>query len=732
MIHFDENHQLFTLHTAHTTYQMKVGRYGYLHHLYYGDRVEGQDFSYLLVPRTRGFSPVSWEAYQDNDRAYSQDLLPMEYSGFGVGDFRESCVDAEQADGSLAADFRYVSHTITRGKPALPGLPAVYAAENEAETLEITLVDRTSGLQAVLQYAVLPEFDTITRSVRLSNTGSGKIILRRALSCCLDFQVPHPMEAVTFYGSHVGERTPQRISLPHGKFRVDSVRGTSSHHQNPFMVLCSPETGEDHGPCYGMMLVYSGNFLAQAEMDQANQVRAVMGIHPQAFARTLAPGAVFQTPEVILTYSGAGFDRMSNQLHRLIRTHLMRGEWRFRRPPVLVNNWEATYFKFDEEKLYEIARQAADLGIEMLVMDDGWFGKRDNDFSGLGDWFVNEQKLKGGLKPLVDRINGLGLEFGIWFEPEMISEDSDLFRAHPDWALQMPGRPNVYGRNQLVLDLSRQEVQDYLFERLSAILNSANITYVKWDMNRSLANVWSANLPPQRQGEVYHRYVLGVYALLERFVTAFPHVLLEGCSGGGGRFDAGMLYYSPQIWCSDNSDAVDRLMIQMGTSFGYPVRAMGSHVSVCPNHQNGRTTPFHTRGAVAMSGAFGYELDLCKLTEEEKAQVRQQIAEYKENSELIHFGSYHRLSLPEAGARYAGWMMVSPDQSRAMVTCVWRYAEANGPMPVIRLRGLDPEADYYIPEKDLTVRGRALETVGLPVERTRGDYVAMIYHLTKV
>ena len=728
MILFDSSTKTFTIHTENSTYQMSIGRNGVLLHLYYGDRVEDTDFSYLLRPIAMGFSGV--QADIRPDRAFSVDTLPLEYGVFGLGDYRESSLDVENSDGSRGADLRYVSHTITEGKSAPAGLPGVYADANEAETLEIRLEDEVTHLQVILQYGVLPAYDAIVRSAKIVNGGENTAVLHRALSCSVDFNIPQQLEAVTFYGQHARERTMQRTGLYHGKFRIDSVRGASSHHYNPFWMICTPDTDETHGRCYGMSFVYSGNFLAQAEVDQLSQTRLVMGIHPQGFGWTLMPGDSFQTPEVILTYSEAGFDQLSHQLHHLIREHVMRGPWRFRRPPVLVNNWEATYFSFDEEKLYHIAVQAKELGIEMLVMDDGWFGIRNNDRTGLGDWFVNESKLRGGLKPLVDRVNDLGMKFGIWFEPEMISEKSELFRAHPDWALTIPGRAPVFSRVQLVLDMSRSDVQDYLFDAMCKILRSANIAYVKWDMNRHLSDVWSALLPAARQGEVFHRYMLGVYDLMERLLTAFPDLLLESCSGGGGRFDVGMMYYSPQIWCSDNTDACDRLRIQLGTSFGYPIRSIGSHVSVCPNHQNGRITPLKTRGDVAMMGTFGYELDLCKLSDKEKDEIRRQIEEYKSQSDLIYAGDFHRLALPYGDSRCAAWMFVSPDKTEAMVTCVRLQAECGPHQLVLKLHGLDANKTYYIHEQKRTLTGRALAKAGLPVDDRPGDYTSFVYHLS--
>ncbi len=726
MICIDNEKRTLTIHTNTSTYQMMVACNGTLLHCYYGARVE-DDLRYLIQYRGLGFAGVQADVRPRRD--FSTDLLPQEYSTFGLGDYRESCLECEYADGSRGADLRYVSCAVRPGLTVPTGLPGVYADENAGETLEVLLRDATTGLEVVLEYGVIDACDAIVRSARIRNACKNKVILHRALSCCVDFQVPDAHDAIIFYGMHAKERVMQRTPLHHGKFRIDSTRGASSHQYNPFWIVCDPSADETHGSCYGLSFVYSGNFMAQAEVDQLIQTRLVMGIHPQGFRWALEPGDEFQTPQVILSYSAEGFDALSNRLHRLIQTHVMRGPWRDRRPPVLVNSWEAAYFDFDEEKLFGIAKQAQELGLEMLVMDDGWFGVRNNDRSGLGDWFVNENRLHGGLKALVDRVNGLGMQFGIWFEPEMVSENSDLFRAHPDWALTIPGRPPVYSRVQLVLDMTRPDVRDYLFNAMSDILHSANIAYVKWDMNRHLTDVWSALLPSDRQGEVYHRYMLGVYDLLERILQEFPDLLLEGCSGGGGRFDVGMLYYSPQIWCSDNTDAVDRLDIQLGTSFGYPIRSIGSHVSVCPNHGTGRTTPMRTRGDVALMGTFGYELDLRKLSDEDKDEVRRQVAEYKQLSNLIYTSSFHRLVMPGDNSPCAAWSFVSPDKREALLTCVRLRAECSAYQLVVRLRGLDPNRRYRIGETGQSLTGRALMTAGLSIPTIKVDYSSITYHL---
>ncbi|MGI5959164.1 MAG: alpha-galactosidase [Massiliimalia sp.] len=741
MIQIDEKRNLFTLQTKHSTYQMKVDQYGFLLHTYYGSTVEDIDLSYTICPADRGFSGNPYEA--ENNRSYSLDTFPQEYSTFGRGDYRSSALYVVNSDGSYDCDLRYCSYEIIKGKPALPGLPATYGTEDEVETLKITLQDPVTKLTVELSYSVFADRDMITRSAVITNHGDTSVKLEKALSCCVDFQVPHDMDVMTFYGKHCHERGVERTPVRHGKIVVDSVRGASSHHQNPFVILCDHKADETHGNCYGFSFVYSGNFVATTELDQIDQVRFTMGIHSDGFEFTLQPEEQFQTPEVVMAYSEQGLGQLSRNYHKLYQNNLCRGKYKHARRPILINNWEATYFQFDDDKLVKIAEDASKLGIEMLVMDDGWFGKRDDDNSGLGDWFVNTNKIKGGLDHLCKRINDLGMKFGIWFEPEMISEDSDLYRAHPDWCLCTQGRKGTRSRYQFVLDMSRDDVIDYLYKVISDILDSANIEYVKWDMNRHMANVWSAQLPAERQGEVYHRYILGLYRLLERLTSAYPDVLFEGCSGGGGRFDAGMLYYSPQIWCSDNTDAIERLDIQYGTSFGYPVSAMGAHVSACPNHQTGRISPLYTRGVVAMSGTFGYELDINKMTPREKEIVKEQVETFKSLYDLISYGDYYRLSNPFEEKEYTAWMFVSEDKTEALVNYVQVRARSNASVRGIFLEGLDDASVYqvngmmYVGEEETKLpvqelSGSALKKAGLMMPMISGDYTSVQYQLKKV
>ena len=721
--------QVFTLQTKRTTYQMKAGDYGILLHLYYGARVEDCTMDYLLHRKDVGFSGNPYEAGED--RTFSLDTLPQEFPSYGVGDYRNNCVGVCQADGTRAADFRYVSWEIREGAHKIPGLPCLFDEDETAETLVIFLEDAASSLKLELYYVVFADRDVIARSARITNGGKEAVRLEKMMSACLE--LPNgSWEAIHFHGRHAMERRLERLPLMHGTMEVGSRRGTSSHQHNPGVILCSPDATEEHGGCYGLSLIYSGNFSMEIEMDQMDSVRAVCGINPEFFEYRLEPGEAFDTPQLMMTYSGSGLGRMSANFHSIIRHNLCRGKYKFARRPVLINNWEATYFDFNEEKILSIARQASELGIEMLVLDDGWFGSRDSDNAGLGDWFVNTDKLKGGLTDLVTGINGLGMKFGIWIEPEMVNEDSRLYREHPDWALTIPGRKPCRSRNQLVLDMSRSEVRDYVFDSIAAVLKSANVEYVKWDMNRSICDVYSAVLPKERQGEVYHRYVLGIYDLMERFTSSFPNILFEGCSGGGGRFDPAILYYSPQIWCSDDTDGIERLEIQYGTSFFYPISAVGSHVSAIPNHQTGRRTPLATRGVVAMAGSFGYEMDLNLLTEDEKEAVKAQVEDYKKYYDLIHNGDYYRLTSPQGDSGFTAWQFVSGDKTRTLLNLVITHVRANAPDLWFKLRGLDPEKRYRLEEDGGIYSGSALMNAGISIPMIMGDYPAVQMVLTEV
>ena len=722
-----EKDRTFTLQTKNTTYQMQVDRYGFLLHLYYGKKTD-TCMDYLLTYYDRGFSGNPYDAGED--RTYSMDTLPQEFPCYGNGDFRSTAFAVENADGSMSCDLRYKSHKIFDGKYNLEGLPAVYASEEEAQTLEILMEDPVTGVKVVLLYGVLPAQDIITRSVCVKNESSGKIYLNKIESASLDF-LYGDYELLTFYGRHAMERNVQRVPVVHGTQKIGSVRGTSSHQYNPMMILAEKETTEDKGNCYAMSFVYSGCFQGEVLKDQLNQTRMMLGLQEEAFRYPLETGEMFQAPEVILSYSSEGMNRLSQNLHHCIRQHICRGKYKEEIRPILINSWEAAYFDFTGDTIYELAKAAKEVNIDMLVMDDGWFGKRDDDNSGLGDWFVNEKKLGGTLGNLIKGINDLGVKFGIWIEPEMVSEDSDLYRKHPDWALTVPGRNPVRSRNQLVLDFSRKEVVDEIYDQICKVLDQGNIEYVKWDMNRSLMDVYSS--VTRDQGRVLHDYVLGLYDFLERLVQRYPNLLIEGCSGGGGRFDAGMMYYTPQIWCSDNTDAIDRLRIQYGTSFGYPVSVVGSHVSAVPNHQTGRKTPLHTRGVVAMSGTFGYELNLMKLSEEEKQEIREQIAEYKSYAPIIQNGLYYRLSNPTT-EEICAWEFVHTDekeQSKVLLNIVMQVIHGNMTVNYVKLQGLEETAVYREEKSGKRYTGAALMYGGMPLPIEPGEYQAYQYCFVK-
>lgn len=716
-----------TLQTKHTTYQMGVSDIGVLLHLYYGPKIQA-DTTIDLAYYERGMSGVLYDCEGDN--TFSCDVLPQEYPCFGTGDYRSPALELQTEEGIRGVDFRYVCHTVKEGKYILPGMPASYG-EKDVQTYEILLKDQNIETEVVLKYGVFYEEDVITRSVTVRNEGTAPIYLNKILTATLDF-VTGEFDLMHFHGRHMMERIPERTRIAHARQCIESRRGTSSHQHNPFVIVAEKETVEEHGLCYGLSFVYSGNFQVEAERDQFEQTRVQMGLSAEMFQYLLQPGETFDAPEVILSCSVHGLTALSHTYQQFIREHICRGPYKDTRRPILINNWEATYFDFTGEKIVQIAKQAAELGLEMLVLDDGWFGKRSHDRAGLGDWYVNEEKLGGTMGALVKEINATGLKFGLWIEPEMVNEDSDLYREHPDWVLKIPGRKPVLGRNQLVLDFSRKEVVDYIFEQISKVLDSANIEYIKMDMNRSICEVYSAAATVQNSGVILHQYVLGVYDFLERLLQRFPNLLIEGCSSGGGRFDAGMLYYTPQIWCSDNTDAIERLTIQEGTSYGYPISATSAHVSAVPNHQTGRMTSLYTRGVVAMAGTLGYELDLTLLTEEEKEMVKQQIQSYKENWELIHRGKHYRVDSPKKGGEYGVWDFVSHDQSKALLSVVATTAHANRPIYYAKCFGLKPNACYQCEETGNTYSGTALAYVGMPVPIINKEYFAVQYHFKEV
>ncbi len=742
----------FKLDTPNTTYMFRiVDDEGFILHLYYGRRLTDENIDDLARIEEPPFVPSK----NNRDRGSFMDCAPFEYPGHGLGDYRDDAFSVINEEGYSATSINYKSYKILPGKPKLPGLPATFANTDKnieqssdkqnsiCNTLEITAGDSANGLEIILSYSVFEDVDAIVRSVRVRNTRKYQNIkLTKVLSASYEFY-GDDYDTIFMHGTWARERNIDREHLGYGKHYVSSTRGESSHQEHPFIALLSSDANEDYGDVYGFSFVYSGNFIAQAERSQFDNVRVTMGISPIDFCWNLKAGEEFCTPEVISVYSDAGLGKMSRNFHDLYRNHLIRSPYKDMKRPILINNWEATYFNFDTEKLISIAQKASQLGIELLVMDDGWFGHRDNDSSSLGDWYVNENKLKGGLKYLVDEVNKLGMKFGIWMEPEMISPDSDLYRAHPDWAIQIPGRTPVMSREQYVLDLTRQDVRDYTFSQMEKILKSANIEYLKWDMNRQLTDLGSALLGAESMGELYHRYCLGVYELQERLITEFPNLLLENCSGGGARFDPGMLYYSPQIWTSDDMDPVERLKIHEGTALVYPLSTMGAHVCDCPNHSTGRTTPFETRGYVALSGTFGYELDVTRIPEADRNMIPSQIKMYHRYNDLVRSGDYYRVASYRENHEWDCWEVVSKDKSEALVTVINVIGRVNYKSRLVKLKGLDPDKIYSLKtfnmetaaedEEFLRLRGDALMYAGINVKGIfHGDFKGRLIHLNEV
>lgn len=723
---FNEKTKTITLHTKNTSYQMKIGNLDYLLHLYYGPSICDADMVYQIMQYDRGFSGNPYESR--NSRTFSLDAQPQEFSTQQQGDFRTTSIEVVNSDGSYSYHGKAVDYKITKGKYQLDTLPCVFATEKDTvDTLEVTLLDAVSQVEVILLYSVFEEADIITRAVKVKNAGTDSIHLRKIMSMCLDFLNGSHMDLVSLPGRYGQERQVERQPMTHHIHTIGSVRGTSSHQQNPFVILCDREATEDYGKCYGFSLMYSGNFLAEAELDQYDQLRLVMGINPKQFVYEVKPGEVFEGPEVVMAFSEHGFTGLSHLYHDFYRSNLCASKFvKDVQRPVLINSWEAAFMDFDDVKLVNIAKAASKMGVDLLVMDDGWFGKRDDDNSGLGDWIVNENKIKCGLHKLVEQINDLGMKFGIWFEPEMVSEDSDLYRAHPEWAMQIPGRHAVRSRNQIVLDMSRKDVQDYLIESVNKILDDANIFYVKWDINRSLADIWSNELPGEKQGEVYHRYILGLYRVMDNIIKTHPDILFEGCSGGGGRYDPAMLHYYPQYWVSDNNHPIDRLKLHYGTSFVYPISTMGAHIS-----DSGRLVPLKTKAVVAMCGTFGYELDATHLSEEEQKLCKEQSDLFRKYYPLIFEGDYYRLSNPFEVGNMTAWQHVSKDKTESLLSVVVTNLTCNGPQEYVRAKGLEPTYLYTINGGEEVYSGAALMHAGLPINREIPEYTAFQFHFEK-
>ena len=737
-ISVNETTHTFHLYNNAISYIMTVLRNAQMAQPYFGKKVhERDDYSYLIEVRSRPMTSCVF----DTDKCFSMEHLKQEYAVFGTTDYRSPATEVLQNNGSRISEFVFHDYRIENGKPSLEGLPATYTeSDEEASTLVIGLMDPLTQIRLELFYTIFEKGGIIARSARFINKGKEDVHLTTAMSLCVDLP-DSEYDWIQFSGAWARERCPKRRRLEQGIQSVGSMRGNSSHNHNPFVILKRPTADEFQGEAIGFSLIYSGNFLAQAEVDAYNTTRFLMGIHPAGFDWKLSAGTSFQTPEAVMIYTDQGLNRLSQTFHRLYQKRLARGYWRDRERPILINNWEATYFDFTEEKLLQIAGKAKECGVELFVLDDGWFGQRNTEHAGLGDWTANTDKLPSGIAGLSEKIEKMGMMFGLWFEPEMVNKDSDLYREHPDWILQAPGRKPSHGRFQYVLDFSRKEVVDRIYEMMAKLLSEAKISYVKWDMNRSITECCSASLPADRQGEVYHRYILGVYDLYERLTSRFPQVLFESCASGGGRFDPGLLYYAPQGWTSDDTDAVERLKIQYGTSYCYPVSCMGSHVSVTPNHQVNRNTPLETRADVAYFGTFGYELDLNRMTDEELNAVKEQVRFMKKYRRLIQYGTFYRLQSPFDN-NVAGWMVVSGDRRQAIAG---RYKILNGPnQPFERmyLKGLDADTEYLVNGSE-THYGDELMNCGLvttdasageagPGEKMSCDFESELYVIESV
>ncbi len=724
MITFNKEQQVFHLCNNQISYLIEVEEHGYLAHLYFGKKINHYSGHYQYVRDMRSFGPYPEAADHDT---FSLDTVMLEYPGYGFGDFREPAYNFKLKDGSRITDFRYDSFEIVQGKCAIEGLPHLYTNQaTEAETLIITLKDDVAQLRLKLNYTIYQDYATVIRSTTLINDSAETVEINQLASQSLDFP-NRSFELIHLNGAWGRERQLTREKIEIGTKVLDSKRGSSSHHQNPFVTLVEPTTTEFQGEAYGFCLVYSGNHQTVIEKDNYSQTRVVMGMNPFNFAWQLPAGESFHSPEVVNVYSNQGLNQMSKTYHDLFNHHLIRGEHQLKERPVLINNWEATYFDFDDAKIHGIVDEAQALGIEMFVLDDGWFGERKDDHRSLGDWYEFEGKLEQGLEGIAQYVHDKGMKFGLWFEPEMISKDSDLHRAHPDWVLSVPGRPRSLSRQQHVLDFSRVDVRDHIYQQMTAILDRVPIDYIKWDMNRNMTEVYSLLLDPEMQGEVSHRYILGLYEFMEKLTQAYPHILFESCSGGGGRYDAGMLYYMPQTWTSDNTDPIARLKIQYSTSLVYPISTMGAHVSAIPNHQTGRETSLDIRGNVAMSGVLGYELDLTTLSEEEKVLIVKQVDFYKEHRQLLQFGDFVRLKSPYEENEVA-WMFVSKDKKEAIVFYFRVLVEASAPYVTLKLAHLDETLEYQIANH--VISGDALMNIGMYIDpKLHGDYATQAFIL---
>lgn len=710
-IQVNASNRLFHLQTKHTSYVFHVIEDGSLGQLYYGPKIPFKDDYANLNTREEHDCT---NTRTDEDVEFQAELLKQEYAGLGKGDYRYPAFQITYPNGSRTSEFQYRDYELKDGKARLTGLPSTFADDsNDSQTLTVKLADGDLELQ--LHYTIFADEDVIVRSTTFVNHGK-TVFLNRALSAQLDLPDAN-YDFIQFAGSWSRERHLHRSHLRPGTQSISSLRTASSHQENPFFMLARPHTDNNQGAVFGFNFVYSGNFLDSVEVDQFDTTRVLIGINPDEFGWKLNSGDSFQTPEVIFSYTDNGFNALSQQLGAFYAQHLINPHFAHQERPILINNWEATFMDFTEDKLMPIVERAKELGIEMFVLDDGWFGHRDDDRSSLGDWFVDEKKFNHGIAGFAKRVHDLDMKFGLWFEPEMISIDSKLYQTHPEWMIKTPGRGQTPGRHQFVLDMSRQEVVDYLFGLMSHIIQDAKLDYIKWDMNRNITEMYGADLPADQQLEFSHRYILGVYDLYDRLTKAFPDVLFESCASGGGRFDLGMMYYAPQAWCSDDTDAVERIKIQDGTSYGYTPSMWGAHVSAVPNDQVGRLTSIDMRAKVAYFGAFGYELDVTELSDEEQATIKQQVAFYKQYRKLFQFGTFYRLETPDTSDNVYGWETVSHDKQTAIGM---RYQILNGANPAyIRyyFKGLDPERRYTVNDGSEVFSGAELMNAGYFVPR---------------
>lgn len=733
---YNQNQREFHLYNSEISYVIKIMENGQLGQLYYGKHIHHREnFSHLLELCVRDMAPCAFEGRCD----FSLEHIKQEYPAFGTGDMRYPAYQIRKKNGSRNVDFQYVSHRIYKGKPQLKGLPATYTeTDDEAETLEIHLKDEKNQTCMILTYTIYEEFPVIAKSVRFFCENEDGIVLEHVMSGCMDLP-DKEYKMLTLSGAWGRERHLCVRDLQYGIQSVYSMRGCSSHQHNPFLALMRKNADESQGEVIGFSLVYSGSFLAQAEVDNFDVVRVILGIHPNTLEWHLEKGEEFQSPELVMVYSKNGLNGMSQTYHELYRTRLARGNWREKERPILINNWEATYWDFDEDKILSLAEKAKKIGMELFVLDDGWFGKRDNSKSSLGDWYPYTRKLPDGVAGLAKKINEMGMKFGIWIEPEMVSKDSDLYRAHLDWVFSEKGWKICHSRNQYVLDFSKQEVRDCIFEMIDKLLSEAPISYVKWDMNRSFSETFSNGMDAEYQGKAQHKYILGVYEFYERLIEKHPDVLFESCASGGARFDPGMLYYAPQGWISDDTDAVERLKIQYGTSIVYPLSSMGSHVSASPNHQMYRHTSLDTRANVAYFGTFGYEMDLNQASDEELEKMREQIQFMKIHRKLLHQGHFYRLESPFDG-NYTAWMVVSKDKKSAIVGYYKILQTINNGFKRLKLQGLlknqryeieDTEEEYFgdeLMENGLIVSDSSSGKTGI-TKKQQGDFSSWIFIL---